>query len=214
MSGNKISANPQKTPVPLDDVKAFLRITDVNDDVVVDACIDAATRAAEDFTGRAFITQTWELALDAIPIDQETPLREGLSIGPDINARVTGITLPRAPLLGVTSVISYDDADSPTATTFASSKYYVDLHKVPGRIVLRTGQTWPVWSRVANGLVITYTAGYGVDPSHIPMPIRMAIRQLAGSYFDNPEAVVVGTISTELPLGARTMLQPYVLPRL
>lgn len=45
----------------------------------------------------------------------------------------------------------------------------------------------------------------------IPMPIRLAILELVAHYYENREAVAAGKASwlTEVPLGARNLLQPY-----
>lgn len=56
---------PQTEPVTLSEVKAHLRIDGSEEDELLSALITTAREMAEEYTRRAFITQTWELALDS-----------------------------------------------------------------------------------------------------------------------------------------------------
>ena len=58
---------PAVEPIALDEAKRHLRIEDgvSEDDALVGTLISAVRIWAENFTGRAFITQTWERKLDA-----------------------------------------------------------------------------------------------------------------------------------------------------
>jgi len=56
----RIIAPPAQTPVSLETVKAHLRIDGDDEDDLLTLYLKAATRRAEDITGRALITQTVE----------------------------------------------------------------------------------------------------------------------------------------------------------
>lgn len=56
---------PAIEPVTLEEAKQHLRIDGNEEDSLIAALITAARQKAEDYTRRAFITQTWELALDS-----------------------------------------------------------------------------------------------------------------------------------------------------
>lgn len=49
----------------------------------------------------------------------------------------------------------------------------------------------------------------GDDPIVVNDAIRAAILLIVGHLFANREAVVTGTIATQLPMGAHSMLWPY-----
>lgn len=55
---------PAVEPVTLEEAKLHLRVDGNEDDSLITALITAARQKAEEYTRRAFITQTWELAVD------------------------------------------------------------------------------------------------------------------------------------------------------
>jgi len=62
----------------------------------------------------------------------------------------------------------------------------------------------------ADSLASAVLAGdAGSDPILINPSIRAACLLIAGNLYGNREDVVVGTISSELPMGSRSMLMPY-----
>jgi uncharacterized phiE125 gp8 family phage protein len=66
MSLKPITA-PAEEPVTLVEAKAQCKVDHSADDALLAIFIQSAREAAEHITGRAFITQTWELVLDAFP---------------------------------------------------------------------------------------------------------------------------------------------------
>jgi len=186
---------PAAEPVSLSEVKTYLRIATADDDTLLTALISAARQWAERYTGRAFITQTWQVALDSPPTDSNA------------------VSLPRAPLQSVASVTYYSDNDA--ETVWAPSNYFVDTLREPGRLVLRIGATWPCSTRAANGIIITYAAGYGSNASSVPEPIRAAIRELVAYTYEhrgNEEllASARNNAGTVPPcFAAQALLNPY-----
>lgn len=49
----------------------------------------------------------------------------------------------------------------------------------------------------------------GIAPIVLNPSVRAACLLILGSLFENREDVVIGTISSELPLGSRSLLTPY-----
>lgn len=185
--GLKQVTEPVTEPVSLEEAKAHLRVDGADDDALLGRLITAARRAAEQLTGRAFITQTWDLYLDVAPS--------------------FALKLPRPPLQSAI-VTTYGDDDQ--AVVFDASSYLVDTVCDPGRLVPKTN--WPTGLRVANGFQVRFVAGYGAA-ADVPDDIKQGILLLVGHLYENREAVVVGTISGELPLGVKELLQPYRLLR-
>ena len=60
-------AAPASEPLALADAKAHCRVDHTDDDALITALIVAAREQAEHETGRALVTQTWELVHDAFP---------------------------------------------------------------------------------------------------------------------------------------------------
>lgn len=53
------------------------------------------------------------------------------------------------------------------------------------------------------------TGDAGVDPILVNPSIRAACLLIAGNLYGNREDIVVGTITSELPMGSKSMLMPY-----
>ena len=176
-----LQSGPARLPVSLNEVKLHFRIEDDQsaDDALILGYLNAAIRAAEHFTRRALITQTWRVFMDDWPrrLLGGDDIQEGFHIGADLRRLGVEITLPYPPLLSVTHVKTYDDND--VATTWAASNYFVDTTSIPGRIVARDGVSLPVATRVANGIEIEFVAGYGDDEADVPETVRTGILIMA-----------------------------------
>lgn len=201
MAGLQVVTEAADYPVSLTRVKDHLRLSDQTDDTLVRGLIIAATKHVEEVTQRTLMNTTYNLFIDYVH-ETDYPLWEGTRVGPDIAYRQNFIELPRAPLVSVTHVKSYDDSD--TATTFDSSKYFVDTANTPPRIVLRDGQSWPTGIRAANGLEIQYVAGYGSNDTDVPEPIRLAIMQIITANYEYR-----GDEEAKMPSIVNSLLAPY-----
>jgi hypothetical protein len=212
MTAFQLTVPPAAEPVALADVKLQARIDTTADDTLVTNLITGARQWVERYTGRALITQTWQMALDLWPGAVEQwwdGVREGPVTGLD---SVSFIGLPRPPLISVTSVQYFDNTD--TATVWASSNYFVDTVREPGRLALRLGATWPVPSRLTNGIVITYVAGYGNDGTNVPEPIKTAIRQLVAHWYEHRGEAAAATGSRGMASAFNAVNVPIVIQAL
>lgn len=183
----KLITAPALEPVTLEDMQEHLRVetdgTNPDDDVII-GLITVAREYVEGYSGRAFITQTWELALDEFPV-------------------CNYIELPYPPLQSVTSVKYYDTDE--TEATFSSDDYYVDTYSEPGRVVLGYGEVWPSTTlRTANGVIIRYVTGYGDAASDVYDRYRQAIKLVAAHLYENREDSLERSLST-IPLGAHDL---------
>jgi len=173
MAGLQVTTAPTQEPLSLQEVKEYLRVEDSTDERVIRPFIETARVTAEEHTGRTLMPTTYTLFLDGFD-DTQDPLWEGWRTGPYLNYYKRKIVLPKSPVTSVTSVSTFNDAD--TETTFASTKYYVDSVREPARIVLRNGETFPTALRVANAIKVVYVAGY-TNSFTVPEPIRMGMLQ-------------------------------------
>lgn len=186
----KLITAPAAEPVSTSEAKSHLRVDTTADDTYIGTLITVARQNVESHLRRSLINQTWEVVLDAFPAGV--------------------IRLPKPPLASVTS-IKYTD-DEGNESTYSSANYVVDSDTEPGRVVLKSGQTWPaVTLAAANGVRVRYVAGYGAAGSNVPQAIRQAILLVIGSLYENREDVLVaqGVSIGVLPFGVVALLAPY-----
>ena len=172
-------------PVSLTDAKHHLRVSGSDDDNYITSVITAARQVAEDYTGRAFITQTWTLEQDTFP---------------------SVFYLPRPPLIGVTHIKYTDTAGS--SQTVSSDDYDVFTTNEPGEVREAYGAAWPTSRGDHNNVIATYTAGYGAAASNVPQAIVQAVLLILGHLYENRETVT-DTKLAEVPMGAQALLHTY-----
>ena len=185
---------PIYQPVTLLEAKAHLRVVDSDEDTLIAILVDAATHHIENFMGRSLAAQTWQLVLDAFPLDE--------------------IKIPKPPLIDVLSV-KYDDTTG-TEQTVDPLNYEVDTANEPGWVLPITGVGWPATIDAINAVRIQYRAGYITtdsppeeDAAAIPSDIKAALFLTLGSLYEHREDVIVGTITAQLPWGAETILRKH-----
>jgi uncharacterized phiE125 gp8 family phage protein len=193
--GYKLKTAPTIEPISSTEAKLHLKIdSDTTDDNLIAALITAARESAENYTGRAFINQTWEATFDEFPDEGD--------------ADDLYIELRPSPLSSITS-ITYKDINNATQTASSSTLYEADTYSIPGRACLKYGQYWPIALEIQNSIVVTFVAGYGAAATAIPGPIKAAILLILGHLYAHRESVNIGNIVTEVPQGAAFLLEPY-----
>ena len=177
---------PAAEPVTLTEAKAHLRVDHTDEDALISALISAARTYCEQFTARAFVSQTWELVIDEFPTSE--------------------IMIPLPPLQSVES-IKYDDSDG-NEQTLGALDYDVDTVSQPGWVVpVTTGWPTSTWDGI-NAVRIRFVAGYdpGTDSpidlaANVPQSIKAAILLHVGQFYDQREDIVVGTVVNRVPTG-------------
>lgn len=190
--GLSLVTAPGTEPITRTEAKLHLRVDHTADDSLIDALITAARRQVEIHTGRALVTQTWDLTFDCWPCGD-------------------AIDIPLPPLQSVTSVTYYDTADA--ATVWSSANYQVVIDGVRGRLVLAYGKVWPaVTLRPAAGVVVRFVAGYGAAAA-VPEDVKAAIKLWLGHLYANREAVTgTGGITVGpqvVPMAVDALLATY-----
>lgn len=160
-----LTTAPAEEPITLAEAKAHLRSPPDDDDTLIASLITAARVHVEQYTGRALITQQWELNLDAFPPEIEVPL----------------------PRLQSIESVKYLDADG-NLQTLDASKYRVDIATEPGRITPAYGETWPSTRTVTGAVVVAFTAGYGAA-ADVPEPIKSAIKMHIEKHYEGEQRV-------------------------
>lgn len=183
---------PLEEPITLAEARAHLRVTATDEDAKILALIFAAREYAENFTGRALVTQTWDLVLECFPRGRE-------------------IRLPKPPLQQVVHV-KYRDVDN-VEQTLATSDYQVDADDTSPRIVLATNKSWPDTYDRIDAVTVRFKAGYG-GTAKVPYAIQAAMLLLIGHWFENREAVNIGNITTALDFSVEALLYQHRIIRL
>jgi uncharacterized phiE125 gp8 family phage protein len=178
-----LTAPPAIEPVSLGEAKAHLRVTHNDDDQYISTLIKTARTAIEARTGLALITQGWSVFLDDWPQTGE-------------------IRLPLAPVLDVVDIKAWSDAD--VAAIIDPAHYFEDRASRPPRIVLRGSRSWVKPGRVANGIEILLSVGFGAAAAAVPEPLREAILQLVAHWFG-----ARGDEQADWPMGAARLIHPY-----
>lgn len=204
MAGISIVTDTTTEPLTTAYVRDYLRVDDTIDDTIIGNLITAARIMVENYTGRTLCNKTLKLSIDYVN-ELDHDLWEGMRVAPDMALKQNYITLPQSPVSSVTHVKYYDDSDG--ETTFASTKYYVDTVREPARVVLRNGEQWPTGLRVANGIEITYVAGFGANATDVPEAIRLATSQLVAYLYENRGDTQGKVI--DIPQSVMPLLQPY-----
>jgi uncharacterized phiE125 gp8 family phage protein len=179
------------TPVTLDDAKRRVRRVEDDDDDEIGLIIEAVVshlEGVDGILGRALISQDWCDSFSGFPAG-------------------AGFRLALTPVQSVTA-LSYTDVDG-QVTVFDSSNYRLHTDAVGSYVRLSAGASWPACADLDDAVRVTYRAGYGDAPASVPAAIRLAILDLVAHRFNNREAVVVGTIASELPRGVASDLAPY-----
>ena len=133
------------------------------EDTYLDSLITAARSYCEDFQGRAYITQTWEMALPCF-------YRE--------------IEIPKGNLQAVDS-ITYKNSLGVTATLTADTDYVTSIRGVVGRVVPAYGKIWPWFvSFPLDAVIVTFTCGYGTA-ADVPEKVIQAMKLLISHWFMN-----------------------------
>lgn len=159
---------PAGEPLQLTDVKVHMRVDGTADDVLISGLITSARQkfdGKDAWFGRALLTQTWDLFLDAFPSE---------------------ISVPLPPLQSVTTITYIDTAGTPIV--LAGTEYTVDNKSEPGRIVPAYGKSWPV-SRdsTPNAVTVRFVGGYG-NASAVPEEIKTWLKQAVAHLYLRREA--------------------------
>lgn len=165
--------SPASEPITLQETKSWARITDNDEDALINQLIVSARQEAEKYLRSALITQTWELTLDLVPSSLDDVLGDGvfqISVSELYGSIPNAIKLPYAPIQSITSVKTYDLNN--TESTYSSSNYTLD--SVGSRLLLNYGATWPSNMRRNAAMKIRYIAGYGTG-ANVPMAIKIAL---------------------------------------
>ncbi|MGH2506356.1 MAG: head-tail connector protein, partial [Ktedonobacteraceae bacterium] len=140
------SADPQREPVELEDMKLHLRIDQDVEDDYIRGLVVAAREYVENYCRRSLITQTWELYLDHFP-QEFYPIFDGWewwtwrSEQARKLRRKNVIYLSHGDVQSITSIAYTDETDTPQ--TLSSDQYQLSTKGQQARLYPVPLQPWP-----------------------------------------------------------------------
>jgi uncharacterized phiE125 gp8 family phage protein len=172
-------------PLTLADAKSYLRVAHTDDDAVITALIAAARSHVEAQTRRALITQAWRLIRDGWPPEGR-------------------IVVSPAPLRSVSAVRTYDTSGATHAidpAVFVLDSGAATLNFMPATLAPP--------GRIAAGIEIDVTVGYGDAPSDVPEALRQALLLLICHWYENRGLIAIGHAIAVLPATIAALIAPY-----
>jgi uncharacterized phiE125 gp8 family phage protein len=188
-----MTSGPAYEPITLAEAKLHLRVDTTAEDGLISSLILTSRLHVETALDLALITQSWSYFLDAWPGD------------PIIN-------LPLRPVQSINAVRLY--ADDGTYETIAPSRYLLDGGGTPARLVRRDASTFPRPNRIANGIEIAFTAGYGHVAADVPATVRHAILLLVAHWYEHREIIDAEPTTIRIPSLVSSLLMPFRMARL
>jgi len=170
--GHSLDTKPAVEPITLTEVKAQIGLDTNDDDTILTLYIEASRNFAETITGLSLITQKWLMTIDRWPMsggEWWDGVRDGAIGDLQSTGRAQAVYLPRYPLQSIETMT----ADSQAITV--ADVFVVDTQEKPGRLVLKSGSTFPPVSESANGIQILYVSGYGLTAADVPADLRLAL---------------------------------------
>lgn len=172
---------PPQPIVSVNLAKAHLRVTEYDEDFLIQEYVDSAQASLDGpmgWLGRCIGRQTLELRTNTFSGAQ---------------------ALPYGPVIGITS-IKYVDPAGVEQTLDPAAYQLVGEGLAPA-----PSASWPQVRGDAEGVRIQYEAGF--EP--VPPAVRQAILLLVSTWFRNRSAVITGTIVSDMPHGVAALLAPF-----
>lgn len=181
---------PTAEPLTLAEVKAHLRLDEVQEDALLAALITTAREHLERETGLCLMQQSWRLYLDDWPAD-------GI------------IKIARSPVQVIQAFTVFDAQGAPLQVSLED--HLLDGAARPARLWLRHPAK-P--GRSLNGIEIDFTAGFGEAGTDVPDTLKRAMLIHIGHMF-----AFRGVISPEqqpagIPDGYERLIAPFRMRRL
>ena len=164
------------------ELKDYARIETSDDDTIVSELIKAGREKCEAYINRDIVAKTRTLFISDVNRSGEYG---------DLYRRDIKIVLPFAPIASVTSVQQQDNSGSLTNIGHNVHGFEDKYIEIPR-------------DYIQNIKIVYTTSGLSFDD------IKLAIKQLATTYYDNRAEYVKGTIVAQLPTNIKSILSKYI----
>lgn len=186
----KLISRVSSSVLSLEEAKSHLRILGTAQDTLVSTCLNAAVQWAETRTERVLSQTTYQLRIEpmdgtlVLPFPDFKEITKIETISGGTKAEVYNA---EGPVGTLSDYVEVDDFPNPAELTFTTANLDEDV----------------------DYLLLTLTFQMTV----IPEDLKAAIKLLLGHLFQNSSEVVTGTIASQMPLGAETILSMHTFKR-
>lgn len=204
-----LTVSPLEEPISLAEAKLHLRVDHTDEDSLISSLIIASRQLVEDHINTAIIEQTWVWTFN-----KWSDVTKFDSAADNIKTSFTSssgryVSVPRGPIVSVTSIKTYDSNDTATAWDLSNTLILTGEKS----IYLRLGASWPSVGREVGGVEITYKAGLATLAADAPATIRQAILQLVAYHYEQRGLEGDGQ-PAPIPAPALAMLAPFIVRKL
>lgn len=182
---SKLLTGPAVEPLSLDEAKTFLRVEHSDDDQVIGALIASARMHVEAQAKIALITQSWRMVFDCWPHHGRIVVRPG-------------------PLKALSAVRVYDIDGNPhivDTQAFVPDFGASTLAFMPWAL--------PAAGRIAAGIELDVSVGFGEAAADVPEPLRQAIRLLVAHWYENRGLIGTANVAAMLPASFAALIASY-----
>lgn len=173
------------------EIREDLRLEE-GDDLLLSTLITSARLVVEAQTGCRLITQAWDLLLDKWPVKDQGCL-----------------TLPHYPVTSLAGIFLLGKVRK----VVDAGIYDVELGIRTPKVFLKNGMSWPTPIRQKLGILVSMQVGFGDAPEDVPEPLRLAIRQLVGFWYEQGDWHAIRHPHT-LPESVNALMQPFKVIKL
>lgn len=181
-------APPSVEPVDLAYAKQFLRVDGHDEDTLIANLISTTRHQIENMISRTLLMRSFRYR-GTVP-----------------NAYC--LSLPRPPLLVVTSVILYDGNGQ--SVIVPATDYVVNARRDPGELSLKQGNSWADYIDIPSEIEIEFSAGYGASADDVPLPLKQALLLLLAQHYEYRDS----TEQPPIPMMVDALLMSYRWVRL
>jgi len=176
---------PAAEPLSLEETKTFLRVENNDDDPLIAALITAARMHIETQAQAALVTQRWRMVFACWPRHGRIAVRPG----------------PLKALTAVRVLDFHGNAQTLDTQGFVPDPGASALAFIPWAV--------PVPGRIAAGIELDVTVGFGDAATDVPEPLRQAMRLLVAHWYENRGLVAAGSQTAMLPSTVAALVAPY-----
>lgn len=199
---------PASAPITLAQAKAHLRIDSDDEDDFVQTLIDVATqifdgtgKARDGILGCAMMTQTWMLETQqwVFPFRRKWP-----RLASDYR-----IWIEHGPVQAVETIQVYA---GDVLVDWPSDQWRVGYEDTRAFITTAPNCSWPTFDFREDAFQVSFTTGYGDNPTDVPAALRSAMLLMIGHLFENRQSVIVSAsraVAIEVPQTIETLIAPY-----
>lgn len=168
MRNVEVVTAPTFQAITLEEARQFLRLSQTEEDLVVQDCIQAAIDFIENDCQIAYAETKYKTWIDEFP--------------------ESDIYLPRSPGIELVSIVYADTAG--INQTLSLTNCFLDNATWPCRICLALNKYWPSTAALASGVTIQWKAGYSLR-SAIPARQLAMARILITHFFEHRDLIEV-----------------------